>query len=94
MVANLLMTRYKEIRLVFNAKSKKNQKIKLQPEQGGEGRIAIELVIKRDEKPLEEQFIPRLVEAHDLYLLQYICLFQSSASSRKVGKLHSSLFFG
>lgn len=74
------MTRYKEIRLIFNAKSRKNRGMKFQAEQGAgaetgaetgaEGKIAIELVTKTDEKPLEAQFIPRLVEAHDLYLSQ------------------------
>ena len=68
----MLMTRYKEIRLIFNAKSRKNRGMKFQAEQGteAEGKIAIELVTKTDEKPLEAQFIPRLVEAHDLYLSQ------------------------
>ena len=76
MVANVLMTRYKEIRLIFNAKSRKNRGMKFQAEQGtgaetgAEEKIAIELVTKTDEKPLEAQFIPRLVEAHDLYLSQ------------------------
>ena len=76
MVANVLMTRYKEIRLVFNAKSRKNKKMELQAEQGGEGRIAVELVTKTDDKPLEEKFIPRLVEAHNLYLSDYLCLLE------------------
>lgn len=89
MVANILMTRYKEIRLIFNAKSRKNQKMKLHVEQrdgagaGIEGKIAIELVSKTDEKPLEAQFIPRLVEAHDLYLSQYLCLFESFATGER-----------
>lgn len=95
MVANILMTRYKEIRLIFNAKSRKNQKMKLHVEQGAgagagtgagskaEGKIAIELVTKTDEKPLEAQFIPRLVEAHDLYLSQYLCLFESFATGER-----------
>ena len=103
MVANILMTRYKEIRLIFNAKSRKNQKMKLHVEQGAgagagagagtgtgagagagiEGKIAIELVSKTDEKPLEAQFIPRLVEAHDLYLSQYLCLFESFATRER-----------
>ena len=107
MVANILMTRYKEIRLIFNAKSRKNQKMKLHVEQGAgagagagtgagtgtgtgtgagagiEGKIAIELVSKTDEKPLEAQFIPRLVEAHDLYLSQYLCLFESFATGER-----------
>lgn len=89
MVANVLMTRYKEIRLIFNAKSRKNQKMKLPVEQGAgagakaEGRIAIELVSKTDERPLEAQFIPRLVEAHDLYLSQYLCLFESFATGER-----------
>ena len=92
-VANILMTRYKEIRLIFNAKSRKNQKMKLHVEQGAgagagagskaEGKIAIELVSKTDEKPLEAQFIPRLVEAHDLYLSQYLCLFESFATGER-----------
>ena len=95
MVANVLMTRYKEIRLIFNAKSRKNQKMKLQVEPGAgagagtgagtgiEGRVAIELVSKTDERPLEAQFIPRLVEAHDLYLSQYLCLFESFATGER-----------
>ena len=114
MVANILMTRYKEIRLIFNAKSRKNQKMKLHVEQGAgagagtgagtgtgtgtgagagagagtgiEGKIAIELVSKTDEKPLEAQFIPRLVEAHDLYISQYLCLFESSATGERCEK--------
>ena len=106
MVANILMTRYKEIRLIFNAKSRKNQKMKLHVEQGAgagagagagtgtgagagagiEGKIAIELVSKIDEKPLEAQFIPRLVEAHDLYISQYLCLFESSATGERCEK--------
>ena len=128
MVANILMTRYKEIRLIFNAKSRKNQKMKLHVEQGTgagtgagtgtgtgtgagagagagtgagtgtgtgagagagtgiEGKIAIELVSKTDEKPLEAQFIPRLVEAHDLYISQYLCLFESSATGERCEK--------
>lgn len=106
MVANILMTRYKEIRLIFNAKSRKNQKMKLHVEQGAgagagagagtgtgagagagiEGKIAIELVSKTDEKPLEAQFIPRLVEAHDLYLSQYLCLFESFATGERCEK--------
>lgn len=106
MVANILMTRYKEIRLIFNAKSRKNQKMKLHVEQGAgagagagagtgtgagagagiEGKIAIELVSKTDEKPLEAQFIPRLVEAHDLYISQYLCLFESFATGERCEK--------
>ena len=98
MVANVLMTRYKEIRLIFNAKSRKNQKMKLQVEPGAgagagtgagtgiEGRVAIELVSKTDERPLEAQFIPRLVEAHDLYLSQYLCLFESFATGERCEK--------
>lgn len=106
MVANILMTRYKEIRLIFNAKSRKNQKMKLHVEQGAgagagagagtgtgagagagiEGKIAIELVTKTDEKPLEAQFIPRLVEAHDLYISQYLCLFESFATGERCEK--------
>ena len=98
MVANILMTRYKEIRLIFNAKSRKNQKMKLHVEQrdgtgagagagaGIEGKIAIELVSKTDEKPLEAQFIPRLVEAHDLYISQYLCLFESFATGERYEK--------
>ena len=102
MVANVLMTRYKEIRLIFNAKSRKNQKMKLQVEPGAgagagagagtgagagiEGKIAIELVSKTDEKPLEAQFIPRLVEAHDLYISQYLCLFESFATGERCEK--------
>ena len=100
MVANILMTRYKEIRLIFNAKSRKNQKMKLHVEQRdgagagagagagskAEGKIAIELVTKTDEKPLEAQFIPRLVEAHDLYISQYLCLFESFATGERCEK--------
>lgn len=65
-VANILMTRYDEIRLVFNKMSCKN-KLELKVEEENE-MAAIELYLKNSDLPLEYSFIPRLVESHDLFI--------------------------
>ena len=79
-VANILMTRYKEIRLVFNTASEKNANMTFAAEQQNE-RAAVELIVKTDERPLESQFVPRLIEAHDLYLSQYNFFLNTLLSS-------------
>lgn len=79
-VANILMTRYKEIRLVFNTASEKNANMTFTAEQQNE-RATVELIVKADERPLESQFVPRLIAAHDLYLSQYSCFLNTLLSS-------------
>lgn len=66
-VANILMTRYDEIRLVFNKKSDKNKEMRLMADEENE-LAAVELFKKNSELPLEYSFIPRLIEGHDLYI--------------------------
>lgn len=66
-VANILMTRYQEIRLVFNKKSAKNEKMSYSGAEQND-QAAVELIVKKDDHPLESQFVPILVKAHSLYL--------------------------
>ena len=59
-VANILMTRYNEVRLVFNGASYKNRHLSFDRSSP----ISVEVVIKNSEEPLEAIFVPRLVQAH------------------------------
>ena len=59
-VANILMTRYNEVRLVFNGASHKNQHLSFDRSSP----ISVEVIIKNSEEPLEAVFVPRLVQAH------------------------------
>lgn len=59
-VANILMTRYHEVRLVFNGASRKNQHLSLDRSSP----ISVEIITKNSEEPLEAVFVPRLVQAH------------------------------
>ena len=61
------MTRYKEIRLVFNKNSKKNKDLKLMINEENEY-AGTEFYEKQEDNSLESTFITRLVEAHDLYI--------------------------
>ena len=54
-VANILMTRYQEIRLVFNKKSAKNEKMSYSGAEQND-QAAVELIVKKDDHPLESQF--------------------------------------
>ena len=71
-VANILMTRYNEIRLVFNKLSTKNKDLIVHASEENEI-AAIELYTKDTDRSLEEMFIPRLVESHDLYINANSC---------------------
>jgi len=59
-VANILMTRYNEVRLGFNGASYKNRHLSFDRSSP----ISVEVVIKNSEEPLEAIFVPRLVQAH------------------------------
>lgn len=61
------MTRYKEIRLVFNKNSKKNKDLKLMINEENEY-AGTEFYEKPEDNSLESVFITRLIEAHDLYI--------------------------
>ena len=56
------MTRYDEIRLVFNTDSYKNKDLSIQVKERNNF-AAVELIEKNSEAPLEAQFVPRLVDA-------------------------------
>ena len=68
-VANILMTRYHEIRLVFNKKSSKNAGLSYTGLEQND-QAAVELVVKTEEAPLESEFVPILVKAHSLFISQ------------------------
>ena len=57
------MTRYDEIRLVFNTDSYKNKDLSIQVKERNNF-AAVELIEKNSEAPLEAQFVLRLVDAH------------------------------
>lgn len=57
------MTRYDEIRLVFNTDSYKNKDLSIQVKERNNF-AAVELIEKNSKAPLEAQFVPRLVDAH------------------------------
>lgn len=61
------MTRYKEIRLVFNKISKKNKDLKIITDEENDY-AGIEFYEKPQDNSLETTFITRLIEAHDLYI--------------------------
>lgn len=71
------MTRYKEIRLVFNKKSYKNEGLSINTCEENEN-AAIELYDKLPDHSLEDCFIPRLIEAHDIYISKKQLLFVCS----------------
>lgn len=66
-VANILMTRYQEIRLVFSTKSVKNATLQIHAVEKNE-EAEVELVTRDSELPLEADFVPRLIYAHQQYL--------------------------
>ena len=53
------MTRYNELRLVFNGSSNKNRHLSFDNSP-----ISVEVITKNSEEPLEAVFVPRLVQAH------------------------------
>ena len=63
------MTRYHEIRLVFNKKSSKNAGLSYTGLEQND-QAAVELVVKTGEAPLESEFVPILVKAHSLFISQ------------------------
>lgn len=66
-VANILMTRYQEIRLVFSTQSFKNATLQIRAVERNEDAV-IELITRDSDLPLEADFVPRLIYAHQRYL--------------------------
>ena len=67
-VANILMTRYQEIRLVFNSKSPQNRSVVINACEKNE-EAEVELITRETDLPLEASFVPRLITFHQQYML-------------------------
>lgn len=80
------MTRYKEIRLVYNKQSEKNEGLQVTPQEENE-LAAIELFEKKEDSSLEECFIPRLIANHNSYIAStivfFVCLYGMNSNRRR-----------
>ena len=61
------MTRYQEIRLVFNSKSPKNRAVVINACERNE-EAEVELITRESDLPLEAHFVPRLIAFHQQYM--------------------------